>query len=214
MKTKQIGEILQEEREKKHFSREDFAAQTRIRLEYLTALENNEFSSLPAATFVKGYIKTYARELGFEYQPLIALLRRDYKESTKGTLVPREFIKPMLKRQTTISNITLLMVALIAVFLVLIGYVGVQWYNLQKPPLLVLSSPKDAQSVSGTVLVKGRTSPDAIVAVNDQPVATQVDGVFETTLSFETQGVATVLVTVTDARGKTTQKQSTVYVQF
>ena len=153
MKTKKIGEVLRDERRRRQVELSDFAQRTRIRHEYLEALENNQFEQLPAATFVKGYIKTYAREFGFDHQPLVALLRRDYKESAKGKLVPREFIKPVLKKQRTSSQVTVVMVVLAAVFLTLIGYVGVQWYNLQKPPSLALNSPEDRAVVAGEVLV-------------------------------------------------------------
>jgi cytoskeletal protein RodZ len=214
MKTRQIGEVLREEREERGFSLQDFAIRTRIRPEYLESLEANQFEGLPAATFVKGYIKTYARELGFDPDPLIGLLRRDYKESAKGKLVPREFIKPVLKKQRSITNVTVVMVLMASIFVTLIGYVGVQWYNLQKPPRLTLSTPSESQVVSGEVQVRGTTTSESFVTVNAQPVALQSDGSFSTTVSFETEGVSTVMVEATDRRGKSNRQQVTVYVQF
>jgi cytoskeletal protein RodZ len=214
MKTKQIGEVLREQRELRGFSLQDFAVRTRIRPEYLESLESNQFSGLPAATFVKGYIKTYARELDFDPDPLIGLLRRDYKESAKGKLVPREFLKPVLKKQRSITSVTVVMVAMASIFVTLVGYVGIQWYNLQKPPLLILSTPGNSQIVSGEVEVRGSSSPEAIVTVNSQPIALQSDGTFSTTISFETEGVATVTVEATDRRGKSSRQNIPVYVQF
>ena len=100
MRTKTIGETLKDERNKHRLRLEDLAKKTRIRASYLQALEENRFEDLPATTFVKGYIKTYAHVFGFDHQPLLAMLRRDYKESAKGRLIPREFIKPILANKT------------------------------------------------------------------------------------------------------------------
>lgn len=214
MQTKRIGEILREEREKNALLLEEFAKKTRIRTEYLVALENNEFDRLPAATFVKGYIKTYARELEFDHEPLLALLRRDYKESARGILVPREFLKPVIKKQPFFTRISLLMLSAIVGFLALLGYVAFQWYNLQKPPELVVFSPKDGQVVSGEVVVQGRTLEESLLTINGQPTVLQSDGSFEQVVSLEKQGVSTLSLEARDKQGKVSKKYITVYVQF
>jgi cytoskeleton protein RodZ len=54
MKTQSIGELLRQEREAHRLPLPELAKRTRIRLEYLEALEHNQFDRLPAATFVKG----------------------------------------------------------------------------------------------------------------------------------------------------------------
>ena len=117
MKTRTIGEMLRDERQGRRFRLEDLANRTRIRIENIEALEANEFEKLPSATFVKGYIKTYAELFGFDHKPLLALLRRDYKESARGTLVPREFITPVLRQRITFNSLTLFVIALVGVLL-------------------------------------------------------------------------------------------------
>jgi hypothetical protein len=106
------------------------------------------------------------------------------------------------------------MLALGLVFITLIGYVGVQWFNLQKPPELSILTPKDAQVVSGAVIVRGRAARESVVTINTQPVATQLDGSFETTISLDKAGVSTLVIEAVDSRGKQNKKQVTVYVQF
>lgn len=68
--TKSIGEILREERLKHRLSLSDLAKRTRIRLSYLEALEDSQFNQLPAAIFVKGYIRAYGQVFGFDHKPL------------------------------------------------------------------------------------------------------------------------------------------------
>jgi cytoskeletal protein RodZ len=214
MRTKTIGETLKDERVKHRFKLEDLAKKTRIRTSYLSALEQNKFDELPATTFVKGYIKTYAQVFGFDHKPLLAMLRRDYKESAKGRLIPREFIKPLLKKRNKKNSVTLLLVGLVAVFLSLFSYVGFQWYNLAKPPKLELLVPKEQELVSSKVIIEGETMPDAIVTVNDQPVALQPDGSFKTELIIPSEGISLLTVQAKDRRGKVSTIERSVTVQF
>lgn len=214
MRTRTIGEVLSETRLSHHISIEQLAKKTRIRAEYLQALESNQFEKLPAATFVKGYIKAYAQIFGFESEPLLALLRRDFKESVKGRLVPREFLKPIMKKQRFMVPITVLMVVLVGLFLSLMGYVSIQWFNLQKPPFLEITEPADKAQVAARVSIVGKTNPEALVTVNEQPVALQTNGNFSTELVLPTEGITTITVSATDRRGKTSRQQRTVYVRF
>lgn len=214
MKTRTIGEILKAERVYHRLSLVELSQRTRIRLEYLQALEENRFDDLPAATFVKGYIKTYSRLFGFDYQPLLALLRRDYKESARGKLVPREFIKPVLQRRLIWTPVTAAVVVVGIIFCVVFGYITVQWYQLNQPPAVTLVSPQENALVSSQVIVEGQTAPEATVLVNSQPVSLQNDGSFKTEVFIPRQGLATITIEATDRRGKTQLVQRTVYVSF
>lgn len=214
MRTKTIGEALKEERVSHRLRIEDFSKRTRIRVEYLKALEENKFSQLPSTTFVKGYIKTYAKVFGFDHKPLIAMLRRDYKESARGKLVPREFINPVLKRRSSRTPVTLVVVVLISVFSSLVGYIGFQWYNLNKPPELEISKPSEQSIVSSKVIVEGKTLPDAILTINNQPVALQPSGNFKTEILIANEGIAIITIETKDRKGKTNTVQRSVNVQF
>ena len=214
MKTKTVGELLKEKRTFHRLSLEGLSEKTKIKIEYLEALENNEFGKLPAASFVRGYIKTYARIFRFDHQPLIALLRRDFKESAKGMLVPREFIKPILKKRQLSHPITIFALSLVSIFIVLFAYVGLQWYNLQKPPMLEIYAPEEDALVSSQVVIEGKTVPDAVLAVNAQPVALQQDGSFRTEIFLPREGIFTITIEARDRREKSSVIQRTVYVKF
>jgi len=214
VKTKTIGEILQDERLRHHLSIKEMAQRTRIRPEYLEALERNEFSELPASTFVKGFIKTYAGLFNLDPLPLLGILRRDYKESASGTLVPREFIKPVLKRRLVWTPITVTVLALGAIFFTLMSYLVLQWYNLQKPPILIVESPLENAFVSPQIKVAGQTVSDGKVMVNSQPVSILPNGTFETDVYLPREGIHVITVEVADRRGKKNQTQRSVHVRF
>ncbi len=214
MKTKSIGEILKEERQRHRLSLEKLSQKTRIKLKYLQALEDNQFEKLPAATFVKGYIKIYSQLFGFDHQPLIALLRRDFKESVKGQLVPREFIKPVLKKRQFWGPAVFVVLGLALTFMTLISYVGYQWYQLTQPPSLEIINPTEDSLVAARVSVTGQTDVDAIVTVNSQPVALQADGSFETEVYLPREGINTISVEAQDRQGKSSLVQRSVRVKF
>jgi len=57
------GQFLRAVRELRMRTIEELADETRISLRYLHALESNDFDSLPAETFVRGYVKELSRAL-------------------------------------------------------------------------------------------------------------------------------------------------------
>jgi hypothetical protein len=60
------GRFLRAVRELRKRTLEELADETRISLRYLHALESNDFDSLPAATFVRGYVKELSRALDIQ----------------------------------------------------------------------------------------------------------------------------------------------------
>jgi len=49
---------------------------TRIRVAYLDAIESGRFGSLPEQTYAESFIRTYAKELGIESDPVLSSYRR------------------------------------------------------------------------------------------------------------------------------------------
>lgn len=95
---------LKAKREARGISLEEAARLTKIDLKYLEALEKGEFDKLPDPIYVKGYIRTYARELGIDAIPLL----RYYREFEKQLPSPLEIVeeddkKPSLSRSKTAS---------------------------------------------------------------------------------------------------------------
>lgn len=214
MQTQTVGDLLRVAREKAHFTLEELAEDTHIKIEHLVALEENNFDALPAATFIKAYIRNYARVFKLDEKPLFAILRRDYEESAKGQLIPREFLYPQLKRKTLWSPIHLVLLSAAIIFVVFFSYASWQWYQLSRPPALLLSSPAEDEEVAAKVLVKGKTDLESILTVNAVPVALQADGSFETELYLPQEGVNTITVKSSDKNGKNSILQRSVKVKF
>ena len=64
----EIGNSLREARLRQGLDFPDVERATKIRPKYLRALEDEQFEILPAQTYVKGFLSTYAEFLGLDGQ--------------------------------------------------------------------------------------------------------------------------------------------------
>jgi cytoskeletal protein RodZ len=62
----EIGSSLREARLRQGMDFPEIEAGTKIRGKYLRALEDEQFAQLPAQTYVKGFLRTYAEYLGLD----------------------------------------------------------------------------------------------------------------------------------------------------
>ncbi|MHA0043299.1 RodZ domain-containing protein [Deinococcus sp. PEB2-63] len=67
-----FGAALRQAREGLGLSTQDVALRTKIRGDYLRALEDSNLAALPERTFARSYLTRYARELGLDPQPLLS----------------------------------------------------------------------------------------------------------------------------------------------
>jgi len=128
-----VGKFLQQERERKGLSLEAVSQATRISPRNLEAIENDDFASLPAPIFIRGFLKTYASFIGLEPYKVVAL----YETQTGiiGPSAPKSAPKGFAPEKRPFPKIWLPAIALL---IVLIGG-GIYWF---------LSPPKAPPSPS------------------------------------------------------------------
>ena len=68
---KSPGIRLQTRRLKNEWSIEDVAADLNLRIEVIAALEADDYSKLPERTYVRGYLRAYARLLGIHEEEVL-----------------------------------------------------------------------------------------------------------------------------------------------
>ncbi|MDZ4856588.1 MAG: DUF4115 domain-containing protein [Nitrospirota bacterium] len=61
-----IGEFFKQVREAKGLTIDEVAAKTRIRSDFVKALEEGNFAKLPDQVFARGFVRSYARSLGLD----------------------------------------------------------------------------------------------------------------------------------------------------
>jgi cytoskeleton protein RodZ len=90
----EIGNSLREARLRQQLELTDIEQATKIRARYLQALEEESFDALPAQTYVKGFLRTYADYLGLDGQLYVDEYNSRY---SVGEDEPRE---PVVARRT------------------------------------------------------------------------------------------------------------------
>ncbi|MGA9348740.1 MAG: RodZ domain-containing protein [Anaerolineae bacterium] len=89
-----VGQLLQEARQQKGVSLEQVEEATRIRQKFLKALEEEDYTALPAEAYVKGFLRNYALYLGLDPEEVLALYEgRDVKG--KAASAKPGFFEPM-----------------------------------------------------------------------------------------------------------------------
>ena len=91
----EIGNSLREARYRQQLELSEVELATKIRARYLQALEEEQFDALPAQTYVKGFLRTYADYLGLDGQLYVDEYNSRY---SVGEDEPRE---PVVARRTS-----------------------------------------------------------------------------------------------------------------
>lgn len=123
-----IGERLRNAREARGYSLAAMERLTKIRAEYLTALEEERFDLLPERIYVRGFLRTYALALGFN--PLELLDRYDAAyEETESPIVAGRAIESPIRPATPRSRLRRILgyaAAIVALTVLLLAYIGIQ----------------------------------------------------------------------------------------
>lgn len=175
-----VGQVLKETRESKNLSLDEVAKATKIQKKYLTAIESDDLRSIPSQAYASGFVKNYSEFLGLNSKHIMAFLRRQTKEVSKTTLLPKKEMAPLKPSLIMLTPTRFVMIIIGFLLLLFIGYFVTQYQRLQQPPILVVEQPSDGQQVveAKRVDVLGRTDPDATVSINGVGVLVRSDGKF------------------------------------
>jgi hypothetical protein len=75
------GSVLRTERERQNRSLKDISKVLKIQIEYLKAIEDDNYKTLPAEVFTKSYMRLYADALNIESDYIFALYNNQVKAS-------------------------------------------------------------------------------------------------------------------------------------
>lgn len=98
------GQILRNARTEKGWSLAQAEDITKIRIRYLEALEEENYRILPGSTYVKGFLRTYAKQLGVDSEEVISLYKSSeivevHPEKTPVVTTPKtrpQWFKPVV----------------------------------------------------------------------------------------------------------------------
>lgn len=95
-----IGAYLKDSRTEKDLSREDISRLTKIPLKFVTALEDEDFASLPQEVYIRGFIRTYCKEVGVTPDPVLSRLNEVVSPKPSKRIIedgtPLGRVRPMM----------------------------------------------------------------------------------------------------------------------
>jgi cytoskeleton protein RodZ len=116
----EIGNSLREARERREIEFAQVEQVTKIRGNYLRALEDERLDDLPSETYVKGFLRTYADYLGLDGQLYVDEYNSRFVTGEEG--LPRiQRNSPGQKRERRLqANVVLMAIAAIAVVTIVV----------------------------------------------------------------------------------------------
>ena len=200
---RKISEILRDARMEKKVSLESVVKATKIRKQFIIAIEEGRYDALPSESYALGFIKNYAQYVDVDKNMAAALFRREY-EARQGKMLPTFKSQDKAIKKINIFSPRNLIVGL-AVFVIL-GYIAFQYGSFILGPRLEVNSPKENAVIRNNIVeVSGSTDPYATVLINNEETYVQLDGTFKKTL-YLFEGERVILVTSQNRNGKNTKK--------
>ncbi|HEX6976963.1 MAG TPA: helix-turn-helix domain-containing protein [Patescibacteria group bacterium] len=205
---RKFSDFLIEARRGKGLKVSDVSEMTKIKMQFITAIENEDWEKLPPFPVVVGFVKSIAHFLNINEREAVALLRRDYP--IKPVVVAP---KPDMETKFVWSPRKTFATGVILIVLVVAGYLGLSYRKFSSPPRLVVSEPKEGQTVTiGTLKVLGTTDVDATVKVNNQPALVSDQGDWSTDISVD-KNTTSLTIEALSRSGKTTTINRKIQVQ-
>jgi len=134
-----LGDLLRERREEHRWSLEDVAQRTRIRRDYLVALEEGNYVALPSDVHTNGFVRNYAQVLGLSPQDCLSLYRQERGEAELVSIAP--LVSPPKSRSFTLPGLGFAAAATIAVAACAYWIVFGLLHPLATPPTPTLPPP-------------------------------------------------------------------------
>jgi cytoskeletal protein RodZ len=155
----EIGSSLREARLRQGLDFPEIEQATKIRAKYLEALEEEHFDLLPAQTYVKGFLRSYADYLGLDPQLYVDEFTSRYVIGDEDSMLrPRRSPPPRTtpRVQSRALLLALLGIALVATLVIVAWKAG----NANKPAIVGLRSTTTTRrsTPAATAHAKGRAA--------------------------------------------------------
>lgn len=127
-----LGQSLAAEREKQGLSRADVAQRLHMSAYQVEALESGDYARLPHGTFLRGFVRNYAKVLGLQPDAMVAMLADGSDANQRpGIVVPTESIRfdPLGDRfgSPYVKAVT------IAFVVIALGFAAMYWWLFIRP---------------------------------------------------------------------------------
>jgi cytoskeletal protein RodZ len=170
----ELGELLRSAREAKGVSLEQAEEATRVRRQYLEALEAEDFGTLPGEVYVRGFLRNYARYLGLNPEEVLTL-RGAPPEGAAPASFGAPLEEPLIRSASRQLLLRFVAILLLLAVVVAAGWWVYQWYTGESPLSLLTPAPTSTPTVPATPTSPPTTPPPEVptpTVVTPRPSAT------------------------------------------
>ena len=186
-----VGQQLHKVRQQKQLSVPNIAQQLCLKEQIIYALENDETLSNVAPTFVKGYIRAYAKILGLDGESLVEQYNAAHSEDSQYN-APMISFSRKVARESIDSRWMLVTYGVVAILILMII---IWWYQqTQTNSLVVTPANPIVQEPSAVIEPSESTEPSADLKPLSEPESTEnpVSVTAETVSELEPSALVTV----------------------
>lgn len=200
-----LSEILKKEREAKRLAVEDVHQKTNVPLKYVIALEEADFSGLPAPVYTRGYLKKISQLLNLNEEELWNLFLKEHDASKAPAidiLPQNRFEQPLKWRYIVLKILKSLPVIIITITVA--GFLFMQIKSFLGAPYLRLDNPAvDLVTQDESIKVEGLGRHNSYITLNGKEIYLGKDGKFSEEIRLN-PGVNEIKVEAESRLGKTT----------
>jgi cytoskeleton protein RodZ len=155
--TSAIGAELRDAREAQGLSLADIADRTRIPSRHILAIEDGDYTKLPAATYSAGFVRTYARLLGLDSANLSQRFRAELASHTPQRDYRQESYEPA--DPARVPSRALVWVTLAIAVVAILGYLYWRGSRLENPAEVATAPSPASQSVQQNAVAPPAQAP-------------------------------------------------------
>lgn len=166
-----VGQLLQAARLVRGLSIEDVARHLRLSVRQVTALEEDDYAKLSGGTFLRGFVRNYAKLVQLDATPLLLLLQQ-VLPPVHQVIAPRTEGIPFPSDQKSVGR-SLIIAGVVVVALLFLIYEIYQGNETVPQPAVQVATEAEAENESAVAKAQSELSPAALASDADPVQAVQ-----------------------------------------
>jgi cytoskeleton protein RodZ len=166
------------------YSIEQISQAINVRPSFIKAIEDGKFFGLTDPLYLKGFIRSYAKQVGLNDDEILPFFRREY-DAQEHQQKLRQPLAPIQTRKSRLTPGWLVVAFLVISVLGALGYAYQQYVSVALTPQLQIETPtSEVKTASDQIDASGHTDPDAVLSLNGQKLQIDPEGNFSTTIGL------------------------------
>lgn len=195
-----IGSKLKKQRLLLGINLKVISEQLKIRVDYLEAIESDDYTIFTSDIYAKGFIKNYAKYLGLNSDSFVASYRRDVEKVNLDVKKQTNLNKSSSKKGSLKINTKLLFIFCSTFIIILTVLLFIQKafeapsLEIYNPTYINSSGTYSASTKEKTVVINGKLNSNSLLKINGEIISLNPDFSFKSDIIPITQDLTPVVI--------------------